>query len=267
MRGESKREKKRQADKKKAEKKRRVEELEKEQQRQRALNLKKKAAARKKHELMMKEHARARKKKQAAKAIQHEQHQASTVESQEEAIQRHQREVELSFDAGVLEETLREMFSKHGEIEYMKKNIKGGLDIRFVSERGAKSLLKSQKKNNKINATMSFPVTPVVIKQHCFYYKPVEYIIDQEVLNATAEYFSSISVVQQVKKFRNAVLVVFEDQQARDEMVKKSEKTNWKINGRSIGACSPGLPPAVNKRKAPKPLEKKRKKQATNGRN
>jgi len=141
------------------------------------------------------------------------------------------------------------------------------LDVRFVSESGAKSLLESQKKNNKINATISFPVTPVVIKQHCFYYKPVDYVIDQEVLNATAEYFSSISVVQQVKKYRNAVLVVFEDQQTRDDMVKQSEKSNWKINGRSIGACSPGLPPAVNKRKAPKPLQKRRKKQGTNDRN
>merc|ERR1712130_352588 len=229
---------------------------------------KKRRLAQKKHREMLAQHARARKILEAKKAAKREEHKSRSTESQLEAIQRHRREVELSLDAGSLEETLRTMLAKHGEIEMMKKNIRGGLDVRFVTEAAAKSLLKTQKRNNKITATMSFPVTPVVIKQHCLYYKPKTWVIDQEVLNATAEYFSSISVVQQVKKLRNAVLIVFEDQESRDEMVKQSAKSNWTILGRDIGVCVPGLPPPINKRKAKKqPTKKKKKKnKQTNGR-
>merc|ERR1712087_788718 len=93
------------------------------------------------------------------------------------------------------------------------------------------------------------PITPVVIKQHCMYYQPENDSIDQELLNATAEFFSSISLVQQVKKMRNAVLIVFEDGTTRDQMVKQSTCSSWKILDRLIGHCLPGLPEPQNKRK------------------
>eukprot|EP00463_Aulacantha_scolymantha_P001341 TRINITY_DN1976_c0_g1_i1.p2 TRINITY_DN1976_c0_g1~~TRINITY_DN1976_c0_g1_i1.p2 ORF type:complete len:93 (-),score=13.97 TRINITY_DN1976_c0_g1_i1:111-389(-) len=58
-------------------------------------------------------------------------------------------------------------------------------------------------------------------------------------LNATAEFFSDKVIVQQVKKMRASVLVVFEDEETRDRMVKQSQTSNWKINGHLIGPCYP----------------------------
>jgi len=213
-----------------------------------------KAAKYKQHKSLLKKHQRTRKKNLEAKATR----KVTRIKEHEVSnIQRLHREVDLSFDSTVLEDTLREMFAKHGKIECIINKTSGCMCVRFASESGVKSLLKS---HNEINGTVSFPITPVVINHHCFYFKPVKYTIDQEFLTATAEYFSSISVVQQVKKYREAVLVVLEDQQTRDEMVKQSEKTNWKILGRSIGACSPGLPPSRKKRKTPKVSTKIKKK-------
>jgi len=204
--------------------------------------------------------AQRRKEVAEAKALRAPELLAASKEAQAGAIIRHQREVEITFDITTMEEQIREMLSQHGEIESLKKNIRGGLDVRFANREAAESLLK-KKSNTSISASLTFPVTPVVIKQHCLYYMPQGYVIDQEVLNATAEYFSSISVVQQVKKLRNAVLVVFEDEETRDQMVKQSEKTNWKILDHLIGPCHGGLPPAINKkRRKPQNQQKKKKK-------
>merc|ERR1712141_69350 len=105
---------------------------------------------------------------------------AASKEAQAGAILRHQREVEIAFDITSMEEQIREMLSEHGEIESVKKTIKGGLLIRFATAEAATNLL-ATKKETTINATLTFPVTPVVIKQHSMYYKP-EFVIDQEVL-------------------------------------------------------------------------------------
>jgi len=217
------------------------------------------------HLQMMEEHAIKRREKMALKKARGLEHDSTSRALQEAAINIRRCEVELSFDASSLEETLREMLSKHGEIESMKKNIKGGLDIRYTTASAAKSLLRS-KRNNKIQAQVVFPVTPVVIKQHCVYYKPESWIIDQEVLNATAEFFSSIFAVQQVKKSRNAVLIVLEDRETRDQMVKQGKTRKWRILGRLLPPCNPGLPPAINKRKAKQqPRKSKKGKNKVNG--
>merc|ERR1712228_750568 len=212
------------------------------------------------------EAAQRRKEIAEAKALRAPEVLAASKEAQAGAILRHQREVEIAFDITSMEEQIREMLSQHGEIESLKKNIRGGLDVRFASREAAESLLK-KKSNTSISASLTFPVTPVVIKQHCLYYMPQGYVIDQEVLNATAEYFSSISVVQQVKKLRNAVLIVFEDEETRDQMVKQSTKTNWKILDHRIGPCHAGLPPAINRkrRKPQHPQTKKKRNTNTNG--
>lgn len=238
----------------------------KENERNRIQKEQEKIVRARKHEQLMREQRKRTEEKKKKQAINQRKHVANSTEAQGHAIERRRCEVELSFDASTLGDTLREMLSKHGEIESMKPNIKGGLDIRFTTAKAAKSLLRS-KKDNHITAQVSFPVTPVVIKQHCLYYKPEAWIIDQDVLNATAEYFSSISQVQQVKKMRNAVLIVFEDEETRDQMVKRSRTSRWKILGRNIGPCEPGLPPAVNKRKPRAPPQKKKKKKGkANGR-
>lgn len=231
----------------------------KENERNRVTKEREKAQRAVKHEQLMREQRKRTEEKKRVQAINQKKHVANSSEAQGHAIERRRCEVELSFDASTLGDTLREMLGKHGEIESMKPNIKGGLDIRFTTAKAARSLLRS-KNDNMITAQVSFPVTPVVIKQHCLYYKPEAWIIDQEVLNATAEYFSSISQVQQVKKMRNAVLIVFEDEETRDQMVKRSSTSRWKILGRNIGPCEPGLPPAVNKRKPRAPPQKKKKK-------
>lgn len=229
-------------------------------------SLRKKKERKRQHNINMALHAERRKEKQEQKALRAPEVEQRSKEAQAEAILRHQREVELTFDISSMEEQIREMLSKHGEIESLKKNIKGGLAVRFATREGAESLLK-KKKNTTINASLMFPVTPVVIKQHCLYFMPKDYVIDQEVLNATAEYFSSISVVQQVKKMRNAVLIVFEDEDTRNQMVEQSTKNNWKILDHRIGACIAGLPPALNKkrRKPQHPQKKKKRNTNTNG--
>merc|ERR1711994_618733 len=229
-----------------------------ENERKRLEKIEKKKERKKKHEALLAEHKRLKELKVAARAAKEPQRQAQMSEDQGKAIKRHQREVELQFDITSMEEQIREMLSEHGEIESVKKTIKGGLLIRFATAEAATNLL-ATKKETTINATLTFPVTPVVIKQHSMYYKP-EFVIDQEVLNATAEYFSSISVVQQVKKLRNAVLIVFEDTTTRDQMVERSKEESWEILGRPIGLCHAGLPAPVNKRKARAPPPKKKKK-------
>merc|ERR1712080_798874 len=130
-------------------------------------------------------------------------------------------------------------------------------DVRYTTVASANRLLRSKKVKN-LTALVSFPATPVVIKQHCLYILPSTWIIDQNMLNATAEFFSSMVIVQQVKKMRSAVLVVFEDQETRDLIVKQSETSNWRINGHIIGSCYSGLPPPINKRRS-KPNQMKTK--------
>merc|ERR1712080_643637 len=131
-------------------------------------------------------------------------------------------------------------------------------DVRYTTVASANKLLRNRKVKN-LTALVSFPVTPVVIKQHCLYILPTTWIIDQNMLNSTAEFFSSMVIVQQVKKMRSAVLVVFEDQETRDLIAKQSETANWSINGHMIGPCYSGLPPAINKRRSKqKPNEKKK---------
>merc|ERR1712076_63682 len=226
--------------------------------------IKRKKERRKKHAELMAKHKEAREQKAAARAERDPQHLAETEEAQANAIQRHQREVELGIDISSMQEQIREMLSEHGEIESVKKTIKGELLVRFATVEAAKSLLKT-KKETTINASLSFPITPVVIKQHSMYYKPNEFVIDQEVLNATAEHFSSISVVQQVKKNRNAVLIVFEDTVTRDQMVEQSKEDSWTIMDHPI-VCHAGLPPAINKRKPKsKPNQQPKKKKKANG--
>lgn len=248
------------------EKNRKKKENKKENDKKKLEALQKKKEARKQHNIRTAEQQRLKKEKLEARAAKQPEHLARMTESQEEAIHRHQREVELTFDISSMEDQIREMLSKHGDVELMKKNIKGGLNVRFATREAAESLLR-KKKNTTINASLMFPITPVVIKQHCLYYVPKGYVIDQEVLNATAEYFSSISSVQQVKKLRNAVLIVFEDEATRDEMVTQSTKSNWKILDNLIGACQAGLPPAINKkrRKVQHNNQQKKKKKHPNG--
>jgi len=227
--------------------------------------IKRKKEKRKKHAELMAKHKKIREQKLAARAEREPQHLAETEEGQAKAILRHQREVELGFDISSMEEQIRDMLSEHGEIESVKKTIKGGLLVRFATVEAAKSLLK-KKSETTINASLSFPVTPVVIKQHSMYYKPEEFVIDQEVLNATAEHFSSLSVVQQVKKLRNAVLVVFEDTATRDQMVEQSKEDSWTILDHPIGVCHAGLPPPINKRKSKSnPNQHPKKKKKANG--
>lgn len=219
-----------------------------EHQRNQRERAKQKAQRLEKHHRMMDEHKAIKKEKLALKKIAQIEHAKKSALDIAAAITRQQCSVELSFDALTLEETLREMLSKHGEIEWMKKNIRGGLDIRYKTVQGAKNLIRS-KRSNKISAEVAFPIAPVVIKQHALYFKP-EWEIDQEVLNASADFFSAMAVVQQIKKYRAAVLVVFEDQATRDQTVKDSQHGRWKICGHSIGPCFAGLPPYINKRKA-----------------
>merc|ERR1712038_1079015 len=108
-------------------------------------SLRKKKERKRQHNINMALHAERRKEKQEQKALRAPEVEQRSKEAQAEAILRHQREVELTFDISSMEEQIREMLSKHGEIESLKKNIKGGLAVRFATREGAESLLKKKK--------------------------------------------------------------------------------------------------------------------------
>lgn len=180
---------------------------------------------------------------------------------QAEAIARHRREVDISFDLNSIEKSLRLELEQYGEIEALTKSIKGGLVVRYKTRDSAQKLLDSYKEEVK-PARLRFRVKHVIIKQHCLYFKPTpenNWTINQDMLNATQQYFSTKVEVQQVRRMRESILVVFYDQEVRNNMLEQ-HPTPIEILGAHIGPCAPGLPPAINKKrraKAGKPKVRK----------
>lgn len=248
--------------------------LQKEQNRikaEKALEVKKQkdALRLKKHQEMLVKHAAQRKLKVEKKAmhlaleakrlalkkmkkgISKEEQLENEKKMQAHAIIRHRHEVDISFDLASIEKLLRDELTQYGEIESIKKSIKGGIVVRFKTPAAAQKLLTNYQDKTK-PARLKFPIIPVVIKQHCIYFKPTEknnWMINRDMLHATKQYFASrVSSVQQVRKMRESILVVFHNQEVRDEML-QNHPLPLEILGAHIGPCSSGLPPAVNKKR------------------